>query len=132
MTSDDDRLGRLLAAGSAGTLPDAPTTSSPPTSPEQRVVGREAGVVGGDDEELAARRAGLSSSVLAIATTPRSYFRSLGGRLDDLVARAALAGARRVAALDDEARDDAVEREAVEEVLAGERDERAAVFGALA
>ena len=67
-----------------------------------------------------------SSPVLAIATMPFVYFRSRRRGLLDRVAGAAVAVARRVAALDHEVRDDAVERRAVEELLVGQVLERAA------
>ena len=67
-----------------------------------------------------------SVPVLAIATTPFSYSEVLRRRLDDRVAGAAGAVALRVAALDDEAGHDPVERRAVVEALVGERLERAA------
>ena len=59
----------------------ASTVSSPPvTLPEDRVVGRQAGVGRGDHEELAARRCRAARrAVFAIATVPRVYAASTGG-----------------------------------------------------
>jgi hypothetical protein len=45
--------------------------------PEQRVLGGQAGVGAGDDEELAARRPG--GEVFAMATTPWTYLVPEGG-----------------------------------------------------
>ena len=78
---DHDRLDGLLVGGVGGHGADrVDDVLALGHLAEQRVVGRQLGVLAGDDEELAARRArGLGARVLAIATTPCVYARSLGG-----------------------------------------------------
>ena len=93
--------------GSAWMAPILSTTSMPAGDlAQQRVVGRQRrGAVAGDDEELRAGRARPARSpVLAIATMPFVYLRSLGGASSTRVAGAARAVAGRVAALDHEVR----------------------------
>src|SRR3954447_2509448 len=87
---------------------------------EQRVVRWQ--LLGGrarDDEELRARRSRRLGPRLGHGHDALGVLEALRGRLDHLVARAARAVALRVAALDDEARDNPVEARAVVEALVG-------------
>ena len=67
-------VGAPVAVGCSAESPSLPirsTTSRPRHDlAEHRVVGRQAGVGAGDDEELAAGGAGRLVPVFAIATTP--------------------------------------------------------------
>ena len=90
---------------------------------EHGVVRRELGVRAVTTKNwLPAVPAG-SACVFAIATTPVRVARRGGRPVDGRVARPARPGARRVAALDHEAGNDAVEDRLVEEALAREADE---------
>jgi hypothetical protein len=93
---------------------------------EQRVLGRQPRVLARDDEELAARRAGILDLRLGHGDDALLVGEVLRRRLDDRVAGAAAPVARRIAALDHEAGHDPVEREPVEEPLVDEVLERAA------
>ena len=106
-------------------VPISSTTSSPLGHlADDRVLGRQADVGAGDDEELAAGRARRLGGRLR----HRDDALHVGGvrrrRVDGRVAGAAAARLRRVAALDHEARDDPVEDRVVVEPVLGERDER--------
>src|SRR5580765_6642027 len=77
-----------------------------------------------DDEELGSRSARGSAFRLGHGDVAELVAIRARQRSDDLVAGAARAVAARVAALEHEVRDDAVERETVEEVLHGEERDR--------
>src|SRR4051794_33201363 len=88
------------------------------------VVRRQPDVLAGHDEELARRRA---RRLVARLGHRHHAVRVLGARrrlVDRRVAGAARSGAGRVAALDDEPRDDAVEDRAVIEAALGQRVDR--------
>ena len=91
---------------------------------DDRVLRRQAHVWPCDDEELAARCARR----LGLALRHRDDPLRVGGigrrHVDGLVARPAASRSGRIAALDHEAGDDAMERCVVEEAAPGERDER--------
>ena len=87
---------------------------------DDRVVGRQADVLAGHDEELAPRRAGRLGLGLRHRDDALDVAGALRRRVDGRVARAAGARLGRVAALDDEAGDDAMEDRVVEVALLGE------------
>ena len=123
---DDDRLGRLLVGGRRHDADLVDDLHPLGDLAEQRVVGRELGVLGRDDEELAAGGPGALLLRLGHRDDALGVRQAVRRRLDDRVAGAALAVAGRVAALDHEAGDDPVERQPVEEALVGQVLERAA------
>src|SRR5262245_38762082 len=115
---------RAVAAGDTERVDPLHRVHSRRDGADDRVVGRQAGVVAGDDEELATGRAGCLDLRLGHGHDALRVLRVGGWHVDRRVAGAARARLRRVAALDHEARHDAVEDRVVEVPVVGERDER--------
>src|SRR4051794_6496719 len=124
--ADDDRLQRLLVRPDLGDADLVDDVLALRDLAEQRIVGRQAGVLARDDEELAARRARRLGLGLGHRHDALAVGEVLRRRLGDRVAGAARAVALGIPALDHEARRDAVDAQPVVEALVGERLERAA------
>src|SRR3954447_3442356 len=124
--ADDDRLQRLLVRPDLGDADLVDDVLALRDLAEQRIVRRQPGVLAGDDEELAPRRARRLGLGLGHRDDALAVGEVLRRRLGDRVAGAAGAVPLGIAALDHEAGDDAVDAQPVVEALVGERLERAA------
>src|SRR3954451_10587569 len=122
----DDRLQRLLVRPDLRDADLIDDLLALRDLAEQRVVRRQPGVLAGDDEELAARRARRLRLGLGHRHDALAVGEVLRRRLGDRVAGAAGAVALGIAALDHEAGHDAVEAQPVVEALVGEGLEGAA------
>src|SRR3954470_17754827 len=111
---DDDRHDRLLVVGRRHLRDPVDDVLAARHLADERVLRREAGVRGGDDEELAPRRAGRLRRRLGHRDRVLRVLRARRRLLAHGVARAAEAVAERVAALDDERAAGRVGRDAVE------------------
>ena len=77
--ADDDRIDRLLVGPDVDDADLVDDLLALRDLAEQRIVGRQPGILAGDDEELAAGGAGGLGRVFAIATMPGCTCRLCGG-----------------------------------------------------